>query len=155
MRIAVLAPLVLVASCTFPDVQFGDASTPIDSGSDVVVTNDAGNDAPFNVCDKDKDGYIDKYDGCGGNDCNDNDPRANPGVKSYVYDEPDGEPYGDWNCDGTAQPEYSVVTCGATTCGSKGYTTSTGCGITNLLVVCSPSPLCPASDAGLQPQGCL
>jgi hypothetical protein len=157
MRAALLASL-LVASCTFPDVQFGDASVPVDSGSDVVTTNDAGSDAVGDEpdpCDMDHDGY--KAMGtCGGNDCNDNDPRANPGVKNYVYDEPDAAPFGDWNCDGKVDMQYKAAACAATTCNSEGYanTQGSGCGITNPYVTCTGT-LCAAVDAGTRTQGCL
>jgi len=155
MRALYFAP-VFIASCTFPDVQFGDASVPVDSGSDVVIPTDAGEagvDAS-DPCDMDHDGYK-AMGACGGNDCNDNDPRANPGVTNYVYDEPDAAPFGDWNCDGKVDMQYKVAACGATTCNSEGYSNAqgSGCGITNPYVTCTGT-LCGPVDAGTRTQGC-
>ena len=159
MRAAIFTPLLLAAasSCTFPDVQFGDASMPIDSGSDVVVGNDAGdaNDDAPDPCDMDHDGY--KAMGtCGGDDCNDFNANQNPGVKNYVYDVPDAAPFGDWNCDGKVDMQYKASSCGPTTCSSEGYANSqgSGCGISNAYVTCTGT-LCAAVDAGTRTQGCL
>jgi hypothetical protein len=157
MRALIFAPLLLlVSSCTFPDVQFGDASLPVDSGSDVVVANDASTDDGGDAsdpCDMDHDGYK-AMGSCGGNDCNDNDPRANPGVTQPVYAQPDAAPFGDWNCDGTVVFVYPFTACGLNACNVQTFATSTGCGITNPFVTCTGA-LCAAADAGTRTQGCL
>ena len=159
-RLAIFAAL-LVSSCTFPDVQFSDASVPVDSGSDVVVTNDGGDsgagdagDDAFDPCDQDHDGYKAEGGACGGNDCNDHDPRANPGQTQFITDEPDAAPFGDWNCDGTVEPQYPLVSCGLNTCGAQSFAVNTGCGITNPFVTCNNGALCGAADAGTRTQGC-
>ena len=147
-----IVSLLAVTACTFPNVQFGDASVPIDSGSDVVV-GDVGADVD-DPCDKDHDGYKAEGGTCNGNDCNDNDPRANPGQQQFLTDEPDAEPFGDWNCDGNKEKLYPLLTCGITqSCGAGTFTTDTGCGITNPFVTCSGT-LCAAVDAGTRTQGC-
>jgi hypothetical protein len=150
----VLGAIGMVASCTFPDVQFGDASAPIDTGTDVVQPNEAGVDSG-DPCDKDHDGYKDMNNGCGGNDCNDDDSRYHPG-QDWVYDVPDAAPWGDWNCDGDAEPRYKPATCGLTFCNSEGYANSSGagCGITNPWVSCTAPVTCAPVDAGMQTQGC-
>jgi hypothetical protein len=147
--------VAMLASCTFPEVQFGDAAVPIDSGSDGVNVNDAGADAPPDAddpCDKDHDGY--KAEGvCGGNDCNDENAQQHPGQTSFLTDEPDAAPFGDWNCDGTVEKLYPFATCFATSCGLQSFTSDTGCGITNPFIICSGLG-CPATDAGTRTQGC-
>ena len=158
MRRVLFAPLLVVASsCTFPDVQFGDASVPIDSGSDVVVVNDAGDDgadAAFDPCDKDHDGYKAEGGACGGNDCNDNNSLQHPGQTQFIEIEPDAAPFGDWNCDGQLEKEYPFVACGiAQSCNAISFSTDTGCGITNPFVSCTGT-LCAAVDAGTRTQGC-
>ena len=147
--------LLVVSSCTFPDVQFGDASVPIDSGTDVIVVSDAGDaGAEANPCDMDNDGYEAEGGACGGNDCNDNDPRVNPGQKNFLTDVPDAFPWGDWNCDGNAEKEWPLVACGLTSCNAQTFTTNTGCGITNPFVTCTTPVTCAAVDAGTRTQGC-
>lgn len=156
MRAAWLASLVVLSSCTFPDVQFGDASAPIDSGSDVVVVvNDAGDagDDAFDPCDMDHDGYKAEGGACGGNDCNDFNAKQHPGA-DFVTDEPDAAPFGDWNCDGNVEKQYTFTSCGVGTCGTQGFTIDTGCGITNPFVSCNPPLTCPAIDGGMRTQGC-
>ncbi len=154
MRAAMLAPL-LVVSCTFPDVEFGDASVPLESGSDVVDADDAAAEAS-DPCDMDHDGYKAEGGACGGNDCNDNDPRAHPGVTQPVYDVPDAAPFGDWNCDGVVVPVYPFYTCGlAQSCNAQTFTTNTGCGISNPFVTCTAALTCAGVDAGTRTQGCL
>jgi hypothetical protein len=155
MRSLVLFPIVVMVSCTFPDVQFGDASVPIDTGTDVVVMNDAGDDAPFDPCDMDHDGYKAEGGTCNGNDCNDNNPNQNPGIQNPSYEVPDAAPFGDWNCDGKVDPVYPFLTCGLTgSCQAGTFTTNTGCGISNPFVMCT-GLACAAVDAGTKTQGCL
>lgn len=161
MRAVIFAPLAMIASCTFPDVQFGDASVPIDTGTDdVVVVDDAGNDtdagddAPFDPCDMDHDGHKAEGGACGGDDCNDHNANQHPGQTNFITDVPDAAPFGDWNCDGTVEKAFSFTSCGIGTCGMQGFTVDTGCGITNLFVTCNPPLTCPATDAGMRAQGC-
>ena len=157
MRRVLVASMLVVSSCTFPDVQFGDASAPIDTGTDAVVVDDAGDAAPDaeDPCDLDHDGYKAEGGACGGNDCNDHNPKQNPGVKQPVYDEPDAAPFGDWNCDGKVDYDYPFVACGVNTCNAQTFATSTGCGITNPFVTCAAPVTCAPVDAGTRTQGCL
>ncbi len=90
-----------------------DARTDvIDFPPDVVVYGDAGmldGDAA-NPCDIDRDGY--KAKGtvgtieCGGNDCDDNDSRANPGIKDISTAKARPTANGDWNCSGAVQKQF-------------------------------------------------
>ena len=152
-----LVPLsLMLASCTFPSVTFDDASVPVDSGDDATVV-EGGPDAPpgdggadADPCDKDNDGY--KATSCGGNDCNDDDPRVNPGVTQFVTDVPNAFPWGDWNCDGNVEAQYPTVTCAATCQTTEGFLATEGCGSSGEYVTCAG--LCVKSDAGTRTQGC-
>ena len=158
MRTFLLGAIAMVASCTFPDVQFDDdASVLIDTGTDVIVTNDAGPDVDTDAsdpCDKDHDGHRDMNNGCGGDDCNDNVFLQHPGQNQFITEVPDAAPFGDWNCDGNFEKTFSFTSCGVGTCGMQGFLVDTGCGITNPFVTCGPPLTCPAADAGTRTQGC-
>lgn len=139
----------MLVSCTFPSVTFGDASTSADAASEAQGGGDGGD-----PCDEDNDGY--KAQGaCGGNDCNDHDPRANPGQTQFITDVPDAAPWGDWNCDNTVDYQYKTpvaCTAGLACNTAEGFTTSEGCGISGPYVTCSG--LCALADAGTRTQGC-
>ena len=102
-----------------------DATAPVDSMSpiDATETHDAAAaddkatmddhmvptmDAP--TCDFDHDGFLAGADvsTCGGNDCDDTDAHANPGVVSFVYWFPLGKMNGDWNCNGMVEKEFKA-----------------------------------------------
>lgn len=158
-RLGGVAVAMMLASCTFPDVTFGDASAPIDATTEAASdggdggTDDGGDAAP-DPCDRDHDGY--KSPSCGGNDCNDDDPRVNPGVTSFVYDVPDAAPFGDWNCDGQVVKTYpNVISLCTTSCGAQGFEAVVDCGMSATLVQCVGSITCTKADAGLHTQGCL
>lgn len=162
MRWAVLS--VMVASCTFPDVSYDDASTSdasladtgtndepaVESGTDTGTNGDAGEAG--NPCDEDNDTYLAKGS-CGGNDCDDHDPRVNPGA-GFLTDIPTAYPYGDWNCDGTVDSQYPIVGCGiGIACdNSQGFLATVACGKSGAFVNCSG--LCSKTDAGMRTQGC-
>ncbi|HSQ67931.1 MAG TPA: hypothetical protein VLM85_32195 [Polyangiaceae bacterium] len=149
MRWAAVACALWACSCSFPVVTY--APDDATSGADAAdAAADAAGDSP-DPCDKDGDGY--KALSCGGNDCNDDDPRVNPGA-GFRTDVPDSGPIpGDWNCDGTVELQYVTVTCGATSCNAQGFDAPTSCGTTGQFVVCT-GVLCPAVDAGTRTQGC-
>ncbi len=108
---------------------------------------------------------------CGGDDCNDNDARAHPGVMDFVQAVPDhpfpGWLAGDWNCDGHVVREFQGnVSCSAVNLSLGPCSATTGftdnqpdCGVTdstfttcvNLLLNVS----CQNGSTGLQTQGCL
>ncbi len=141
----------MLASCTFPDVTFLDASTP-DSSVDAPVLGDgAGGDAG---CDEDQDGYLSQA--CGGDDCNDHDARVHPNAADggFVFDVPSGFPNGDWNCDGVVEKEWPFVACGLTSCQAQSFAVDTACGATAQFVSCTGTLACAAVDAGSRTQGC-
>ena len=152
---------LMVVSCTFPDVSYsGDATAPVDAsaeasvdaGEDTAPPVDAGGDT-FDPCDQDKDGY--KSIACDGGDCNDNDPRVNPGVTQFIPDVPDAYPWGDWNCDKNTEYQYPTITCGlGVACNTlQGFPSpGPGCGFSAEFVDCSG--LCSLADAGKRTQGC-
>ena len=146
MRWGAVACAFWACSCSFPDVTFA----PDDATGGADAAADTSGDA-VDPCDKDGDGY--KAISCGGQDCNDDDPRMHPGA-GFSADLPDAGPIpGDWNCDGTVELLYATVTCGATSCSAQGFEAPTSCGTTGQLVVCT-GLLCPAVDAGTRTQEC-
>lgn len=77
--------------------------------SDVTSSSSSGGDA--SSCDMDGDGYLAKGAPCNGNDCCDTDATANPS-QTMFFPMPDKCGSFDYNCDGTATPEYSAnLTC--------------------------------------------
>ena len=98
-RLSTLATLAaIVVSCTFPSVTYNDASVPVDAtveagdeadvdASDGGEAGDAGDEV--DPCDEDNDQY--KSLACDGSDCNDHDPRVNPG-QGFLPDVPDAAP---------------------------------------------------------------
>ncbi len=91
---------------------------------------------------------------CGGNDCNDHDPRVNPDA-GMTFDQPDAFPSGDWNCDGTVDFAYPILSCtlNLVNCNAgAGFTTFVGCGSSGSWDDCSG--LCNKTDAGARTQGC-
>jgi len=91
----------------------GDGAASSSSGGDATPGDGpAGDGAP--VCDVDKDTYKAKGGTCGGNDCCDTDPKANPGQKGY-FPSPDACGSFDYDCSGKLEPEYaSNIACGGT-----------------------------------------
>ncbi|HEY1955231.1 MAG TPA: hypothetical protein VGH28_06450 [Polyangiaceae bacterium] len=141
---------------------YSDASTPDASEETTLVDvadepppppGDAGDDG-FDPCDQDHDMHRAKG-ACGGDDCNDNDPRVHPGLTQFVTDVPDAAPFGDWNCDGTVQYQYPAVTCAVTCSTSEGFPSpGPGCGFSAEYVDCT-NVTCALADAGIRVQGCL
>lgn len=152
MRARLVLLAAIVASCTFPKVTYDDAQAPLESGAE-AAGGDAGDGG--DPCDEDNDGY--KSTACGGGDCNDHDPRVNPGA-GFVTDVPDAFPWGDWNCDHDgAAPEYQYpsMTCtlGVVACNApQGFDSTQGCGTSGPYVNCTG--LCNKTDAGVRTQGC-
>lgn len=92
-----------------PDVIELDAPLPFDATSDKPAV-----DAADGCCDCDDDGYLAKDAaphcadaGKPSGDCDDLDPRANPGA-GFVTDLPTNDTKGDWNCDGTYSLQYQL-----------------------------------------------
>jgi hypothetical protein len=154
--LACAAPLaVMVASCTFPSVTFGDASVPLPEAGD-DATSEAAAEAG-DPCDKDNDGHK-AMGSCGGDDCNDDDSRVHPG-QNFLTDVPDGAPYpsgplGDWDCSGTVEYQTPTAVCSVTCSNSQGFAQAEGCGITGAYVTCAVVVTCSTADAGTRTQGC-
>ncbi len=116
-----------------PDAPPGDAAGDAPPGD--AAAHDAAVDAPPSLdggdCDMDKDGYKAAGGSCGGNDCCDTDPNANPGQTMY-FPAADGCGSFDFNCDGKLETEFLTnVTCGFSgfTCaGGPGFASNPACG---------------------------
>jgi hypothetical protein len=123
---------------------------PNDGGSDGSDVGDAADAGP---CDQDRDGFLAKNPTCGGDDCDDNDPHRNPGVKSYVDTVTTD---GDWNCDGTVEKESRPnVECSPLAClFVAGMTTDPGCGQTGTFITCAYQASCAIASSTQKKQGC-
>jgi hypothetical protein len=108
-----------------------------DSGADAIVdSGPSGADAEAacpKPCDCDDDGYLSTS--CGGNDCDDHDPRTHPEA-GFVSDPPDGS--GDWDCDGVVvkNAKTNVSCVGAIPCDASGFSGNPGCGQSASFVRC-------------------
>ncbi|HEX2878495.1 MAG TPA: hypothetical protein VHO25_03050 [Polyangiaceae bacterium] len=100
-----------------------DASDAGASGSGSVSAPDAaddaspstGGDAGFDPCDRDGDG--EPNEGCGGEDCDDDDRRAHPGQEEYFDQESETVVF-DYNCSGQTEREYPTrLSCSLEACG--------------------------------------
>lgn len=178
-----VALAALVVGCSFPDPSFevarDDVSTDAAEETTVEVgPEDAADTAEADTledvvdvaevdtrvddpCDVDRDGYRAKGGSCGGNDCDDGDPRANPGVASFVTFDATGKSHGgDWNCNGTIERQLPInVSCGllggATCSATKGFTGSPVCGTSGKYVQCVTSgALCVEGTTKTEIQGC-
>lgn len=174
MRALVLA--ALLAGCSFPSPEFETTSTDasvdskpaLDSATDTAVVQDSTSSPDTGAvgdtsdpCDKDRDGYKAQGGTCGGNDCDDDDPRANPGVSDFVTYDATGKTHaGDWNCDGTTKRQFNVnqncgVLGGKTCAEIKGFTGSPTCGTSGTYIECAISgALCVQVTSTTRIQGC-
>jgi len=166
------------AACMAPK----DATTPVDSMSPVDATEthyaaaaddkatvddpvvEATMDAP--TCDFDHDGYLAGADvsTCGGNDCDDTDAHANPGVGSFQYWFPLGKMNGDWNCNGKVEKQYPAnINCSSllnVQCDTiQGFTgDDPGCSMLGIFVQCTSALVglnCMDGPAQHVRQGCM
>lgn len=140
------------------------SDAPMSDGSDLI--RDAVSEPPPRDldaspdCDVDQDGY--KAEGaCGGRDCDDDDPRANPGVTEPQTFPPTDATRGDWNCmDGTQKLHPYNVSCSGLLfgCGdTAGFSGNPGCGQQGEFVTCQPGPLnsCSVGSRRQATQACL
>jgi hypothetical protein len=133
-----------------------DVAVPTDSSSgDHDAGTSEGGDASI-ICDQDHDTYNGPQ--CGGTDCCDTDPTANPGQMAYFTTKDACNSF-DYNCDGTLQTEYDYnVTCTglATSCtGQPGFTSDPYCGTQSPYSSCQPSGLgCKDMSTMMATQGC-
>lgn len=175
----------IAAACTFPSVIFdsdagrAEAGPQPDGGTDGTVTAD-GNLTPeteppldatsekpdtgpcVDPCDCDKDTFKSKADACGGNDCDDDDPRANPSA-NFRSDLATKDTKGDWNCNGVPERLHGVVgaNCASValeSCpsGKAGLKYDIPCGATGEYIVCKNNglSLCVEVDGGFATQEC-
>lgn len=175
---------VAIVACGFPSVSF----LPGDAGSDAAGLDAAGLDASIdatqdratpplieggdatkpppleggNACDKDGDGHKAPGPMCNGDDCDDDDWRANPGVTTWVYDLANVTTQGDWNCDKTVDVETpALFKCGdySTSCASHaGFDGNPACGDFGTYVTCKANPVlllpCVNDTTKMKRQGC-
>jgi hypothetical protein len=147
---------------------FGDARAIDDRGVVDEFVFEAAPDAP--PCDQDLDMFLAEAGACGGNDCDDNDPRAHPGA-DFRTDPPHPPTNGDWNCDKRVDKQYpanlmctalNLNALGGQPCSAfSGFVGDPGCGQSDTFVTCVPGSLllgnvtCMAPpDAGTRMQGC-
>lgn len=146
------------------DADAGPTDASRSDGSDIIT--DAAPDAPppddaSPDCDVDDDGYA-SSGSCGGADCDDSDPRRNPGVTTPQTH--DGGPTGgDWNCNGTVERLYNYnVACAGLALGEcnevQGFTTNPHCGQSGTYVTCRPGGalnlLCVVGTSEVRVQQC-
>lgn len=120
------------------------------SSPDALISGDAGQRVDASGCDPtdcdcDRDGFNETLKaGCndgGRRDCDDTDPRANPGA-GFRTDPPEGPMFSDWNCDGKATPLYDVnVSCEGLTLGLNcptifGFSDNPRCGQSGTWIRC-------------------
>lgn len=181
MRRVLTVVWVALAACAFPAVRYragadggmdldGDVD-PEDSGlSDGFIPDTGVGDTKPPLMDTgdpcDKDGDMHKDPSCGGDDCDDTDKRAHPGVTGLQYYPEVSPTFGDWNCDHTIDREVKVfgVACtsyliATTNCAATiGYDVATvKCGAFANYVTCKNGALlnCDIGTSVPKQQGCL
>lgn len=175
----VTTSVAIGAACTFPDPDFlppgatgdggagagdggkgSDGTTP-EAAPPIAEAGAKPDTGPCaDPCDCDKDGFRSKKDGCGGDDCDDLDPRAKPGA-NFSTEKANPDTLGDWNCDGTTERLFKNVdvSCGGIGdfCpqGREGLQADLPCGLSGTYVVCKPNALgCAQADSGVVTQEC-
>lgn len=152
--------LVLLSACALvldvPEVNYEVRNFAADGGpissSDAAADSTDGSlpdhvpddaSSPVDPCDRDRDGVRSESGGCGGTDCNDDDPRIHPGA-GFVGDVPPDASAGDWDCDGVVTREYPVnasTSCTSTQCmsHSQGFKGEPACGESATFRRCAPT----------------
>jgi hypothetical protein len=133
-----------------------DTSSP-DTVQDVAADDNFVPPPDATSCDQDGDGYI-AEGACGGNDCCDTDPSANPGQVTF-FTSADHCGSFDYNCNGRIDYEYPTnLSCSGTSfncMGGSGFTGAPACGSLAPFCTCSPSGLGCAASCGMSTQqGC-
>jgi hypothetical protein len=125
---------------------------------DDVYVFEAAADAP--ACDQDQDMALALGGACGGQDCDDEDPRAHPG-QGYLTALPRATTmYGDWNCNHVIEKQFPTnVNCGAsiTNCdATSGFMDDPACGTAGMFVQCMTMNVifCVVGSSSMQLQGC-
>lgn len=107
---------------------------------DAEAAEDADVDA-MDPCDQDRDGFRAANALCGGDDCDDGDPRAHPNA-DFVAAAPPATTNGDWNCDGVIEKQWAThVSCfsvgGSSACDTlSGFLDDPACGESGRFVQC-------------------
>jgi hypothetical protein len=184
-RLPAVVVALILGACTFPGVTYTadgppDAFSPPESsvGDDSpasgedgmaseagdVAPKDGPTDAPgteTSTCDQDQDGFMAIGGTCGGQDCDDDDPRAYPGEPNYLTALPRATTmYGDWNCNHVVEklfPTNVDCTKAITNCTSvSGFTGDPGCGTAGPFVQCMTMNVifCVAGATSMQVQAC-
>ena len=131
-------------------VEASAEAAPSDAGADVREAEAS--------CDVDRDGH-NAMDACGGDDCDDEDPRAVPDA-AFRDDLITQRTKGDWNCSKTVERLYPAnLVCGAlppiACTGQQGFTDNPACGAAGTFVVCQQVELtCLTVSSQLRLQGC-
>jgi hypothetical protein len=103
----------LVGACALvaqvEEVSYGptptDSATSEDASVEATTVDATSERAPIDDgCDEDHDGSR-ATGACGGDDCDDTDPRTHPGA-DFVSEPPPAGRMGDWNCDGVVTKQY-------------------------------------------------
>src|SRR5579883_642709 len=167
-----------------PDAPPGDDTRADDGGGMDSPSQDVVSDYVFEAipdapeCDKDDDKYLEgKYMGMptqyaycadsGGNDCDDLDARANPGITQYDCGGIHPPTYGDWNCSGSIEyadnqngpPIATGVTCNTLqdlfTCNNtSGFVGTPTCGTMATWVQCAFAGTCNIGSSMVLPVCC-
>ncbi len=178
-------------ACGFPDVTFTDAGDGSEAGFDATLeageagpledaTADASEDAPEDVrpdvlilgdagsdvdggdpCDRDQDGYKAKGGSCGGDDCDDLDARAHPGLTGFFTHAIFPPTNGDWDCSGVVDKQFTDVNqaCGLISLGKcvqkTGFAADPKCGTQGTYITeCIFENLSCKAVTKLEYQGC-
>jgi hypothetical protein len=172
--------LLALTACGFPNVMFApkDGSASEDSGDDMLDAAmmpehvdpplpDAGDSGkPIlgdsgKPCDKDNDTYT--ADTCSmGNDCDDTDDRAHPGVTDFKYWSATPQSKGDWNCNHVIETEVATVNLKCSNYGSNcgayaGFDSNPPCGYFANYITCKAGGLlqpCAEASSMMKAQGC-
>lgn len=118
---------------------------------DVVVGSDG------KSCDSDGDGFLSPE--CGGDDCDDTDPRVHPGA-DFIDDPPPPGRNGDWNCDGIVTTRYQEsILCTSLSSSEcplhQGFVTAAACGESAVFQLCYVTQnVCSVKIEGSRKQGC-
>jgi hypothetical protein len=140
-----------------PDKETSTVDAP--PPADAYDVFEAAPDAP--PCDQDQDGFMAIGGTCGGQDCDDDDPRAYPGEPNYLTALPRATTmYGDWNCNHVVEKLYPTkvdCTTSIANCDSvSGFTGDPGCGTPSTFVQCMTMNVvfCVVGASSMQVQAC-
>lgn len=134
-----------------------EADVPVDASEDAANLPDAG-DAGVDAdpCDRDRDGFRDKSDACGGDDCDDDDDRAHPDA-GFTSTPATTTTNGDFDCDGVVTRQFKEnVSCALLgDCTLQGFSGNPPCGVASEYIQCKGTNLnCSIGTSEIRTQGC-